>query len=134
MTAGGKNIAPQPIESMVRNNRFVLNAVMIGDKRRFPCLLVVPNLETLKSWGAEKGLQFRDAASFLAHPDVTVKMEQEVMSTLDNLAQFEKPKKLVLLEEDFTIERGEVTPTLKVKRHVVEEKYKAKIDALYEEQ
>ncbi len=134
VTAGGKNIAPQPIESMVRNNRFVLNAVMIGDKRRFPCLLVVPNLETLKSWGAEKGLQFRDAASFLAHPDVTVKMEQEVMSTLDNLAQFEKPKKLVLLEEDFTIERGEVTPTLKVKRHVVEEKYKAKIDALYEEQ
>jgi long-chain acyl-CoA synthetase len=134
VTAGGKNIAPQPIESMVKNNRFVLNAVMIGDKRRFPCLLVVPNLETLKTWGADNGLQFEDAASFLAHPDVAAKIEREVMSTLDSLAQFEKPKKLALLEEDFTIERGEVTPTLKVKRHVVEEKYKAKIDALYAEQ
>jgi len=134
VTAGGKNIAPQPIESMVKNNRFVLNAVMIGDKRRFPCLLVVPNLETLKSWGAEQGLQFSDAASFLAQPDVAAKMEQEVMSTLDSLARFEMPKKLALLEEDFTIDRGEVTPTLKVKRHVVEERYKATIDALYAEQ
>ncbi len=134
VTAGGKNIAPQPIESMVKNNRFVLNAVMIGDKRRFPCLLVVPNLETLKSWGAEQGLQFSNAASFLAHPDVAAKMEQEVMSTLDSLARFEMPKKLALLEEDFSIDRGEVTPTLKVKRHVVEKRYKAKIDALYTEQ
>ena len=134
VTAGGKNIAPQPIESMVRNNRFVLNAVMIGDKRRFPSLLVVPNIETLKTWGAEQDLEFKDAQSFLAHPDVTAKMEQEVMSTLKNLAQFEMPKKLVLLEEDFSLERGEVTPTLKVKRHVVEEKYKEQIEALYAEQ
>jgi long-chain acyl-CoA synthetase len=134
VTAGGKNIAPQPIESMIRNNPFVLNAVMIGDKRRFPSLLVVPNIEALKTWGAEQGLEFKDAESFLAHPDVTTKMEQEVMSSLKNLARFEMPKKLALLEEDFSLERGEVTPTLKVRRQVVEERYKEKIEAMYTEQ
>jgi long-chain acyl-CoA synthetase len=133
VTSGGKNIAPQPIEARIRNNRFVLNAVMIGDKRKFPCLLVVPNLEVLKSWGVKKSIQFQDTASFLAHPDVVAKMEQEVMSTLDDLAQFERPKKMALLEEDFSLERGEVTPTLKVKRRVVEERYKDKIEALYAE-
>jgi long-chain acyl-CoA synthetase len=134
VTAGGKNIAPQPIESMVRNNQFVLNAVMIGDKRRFPSLLVVPDIQRLKAWGAEQDLQFEDAESFLAHPDVAAKMEQEVMSTLQDLAKFEMPKKLLLLAEDFSLERGEITPTLKVKRYVVEEKYKDKIEALYAEQ
>lgn len=133
VTSGGKNIAPQPIEARIRNNRFVLNAVMIGDKRKFPCLLVVPNLDVLKSWGVKKSIHFQDAASFLVHPDVVAKMEQEVMSTLDDLAQFERPKKMALLEEDFSLERGEVTPTLKVKRRVVEERYKEKIEALYVE-
>jgi long-chain acyl-CoA synthetase len=94
---------------------------------------VVPNLEVLKSWGVKKSIQFQDTASFLAHPDVVAKMEQEVMSTLDDLAQFERPKKMALLEEDFSLERGEVTPTLKVKRRVVEERYKDKIEALYAE-
>jgi long-chain acyl-CoA synthetase len=134
VTAGGKNIAPQPIESMVRNNQFVLNAVMIGDKRRFPSLLVVPDIERLKAWGAEQDLEFEDAESFLARRDVTAKMEQEVMSTLQDLAKFEMPKKLLLLAEDFSLERGEITPTLKVKRYVVEEKYKEKIEAIYAEQ
>jgi len=133
VTAGGKNIAPQPIEARIRNNRFVSNAVMIGDKRKFPCLLVVPNLSVLRNWGVKKGIQFQEAGSFLAHPDVVAKMEQEVMSTLGDLAQFERPKKMAMLEEDFSLERGEVTPTLKVRRRVVEERYKGTIDALYAE-
>jgi len=133
VTASGKNIAPQPIENMIKTNRFVLNAVMIGDKRKFPALLVVPDFDAIAAWANERGLTYADIPSMLALPDVTAKVEREVMGSLRDLASFEMPKKLLLLEEDFTIESGELTPTLKVKRRVVEQRYRARIDALYTE-
>ncbi len=133
VTASGKNIAPQPIENMIKTNRFVLNAVMIGDKRKFPALLVVPDFDAITAWANERGLTYSDIPSMLALPDVTAKVEREVMGSLRDLASFEMPKKLLLLEEDFTIESGELTPTLKVKRRVVEQRYRARIDALYAE-
>jgi len=133
VTASGKNIAPQPIENMIKTNRFVLNAVMIGDKRKFPALLVVPDFDAIAAWANERGLTYADIPSMLALPDVTAKVEREVMGSLRDLASFEMPKKLLLLEEDFTIESGELTPTLKVKRRVVEQRYRARIDALYAE-
>ncbi len=132
VTAGGKNIAPQPIENMVKTNPFVLNAVMIGDKRRFPAMLVVPDLDALRAWGEERRLDTSDASKFLQLPDVVAKVEREVMGNLRDLASYEMPKKIVLIERDFTIEAGELTPTLKVKRRVIEEKYRSEIDALYE--
>jgi long-chain acyl-CoA synthetase len=132
VTAGGKNIAPQPIENQVKNNQFVLQAVMIGDKRKFPVMLVVPNFDQVAKWAAGEGLTFPDHGAMIQHPKVQAKMEQEVLQRLHGLAHFEQPKKVALLEHDFTIESGELTPTLKVKRRVVDKRYKALIDALYE--
>jgi long-chain acyl-CoA synthetase len=131
VTAGGKNIAPQPIENRVKTNQFVLQAVMIGDRRKFPIMLVVPNFDHLQQWAAERGLQFTDHGQMLSHPMIKEKMEHEVLEGLHGLAHFEQPKKVGLLPNDFTIENGELTPTLKVKRRVVDKRYKALIDSLY---
>jgi len=130
-TAGGKYIAPQPIEGMVKRNKFVANAVLYGDRRKFPIVLVVPNFDNLERWARERNLTYATRAELIQLPDVQAKLEREVMSTLRELAKFETPKKVVLLENDFTIESGELTPTLKVKRRVVEKRYKDVIDAAY---
>src|SRR5881296_4512293 len=130
-TAGGKYIAPQPIENTVRLNKFIGSAVVLGDQRKFPIILVVPNFEQLEPWAKERNLAYGSRAELLARPDVQAKLEREVMGSLRDLAKFEMPKKVVLLERDFTIESGELTPSLKVKRRVVEQHYKDKIDAAY---
>jgi long-chain acyl-CoA synthetase len=132
-TAGGKYIAPQPIENTVKLNKFVANAVVLGDQRKFPIILVVPNFDVLERWAAERSLGHAARAELIALPDVQAKMEREVMGGLRDLAKFEMPKKIVLLERDFTIESGELTPTLKVKRRAVEKNYKQLIDRVYAE-
>ena len=133
VTAAGKNIAPQPIENLIRANKFVGNAVMLGDRRKFPIMLVVPSFETLERWAAERKLPYRTRRELIDLPDVQAKVEREVMGQLRDLAKFEMPKKVLLVEHDFTIEGGELTPTLKVKRRVVERKYQERIDRLYAE-
>jgi len=130
-TAGGKYIAPQPIEGMVKRNKFIANAVLYGDRRKFPIILVVPNFDNLERWARERNLTYGSRAELIRLADVGAKVEREVMSQLRELAKFETPKKVVLLEHDFTIESGELTPTLKVKRRVVEKRYKDVIDAAY---
>jgi len=131
VTAAGKNIAPQPIENLVKANKFVSNAVMLGDKRKFPIILVVPNYDTLERWAGERNLAYGSRSELLALPDTLAKVEREVMGECRNLAKFEMPKKVVLIEHDFSIEAGELTPTLKVKRRVVEKRYKDQIDRAY---
>jgi long-chain acyl-CoA synthetase len=131
VTAGGKNIAPQPIENQVRANKYVAQAVMIGDRRKFPLILVVPNFDQLERWAREQELAFKDYRDLIAHPLVKTKMEREVIGTLEKFAHYEKPKKVVLIEQDFTIDSGELTPTLKVKRRTVDRKFRALIDAAY---
>ena len=133
VTAGGKNIAPQPIENRVRTNKFVSQAVMIGDKRKFPVLLVVPNWDQLEPWAVSQKLIWTQRSQLLEMSTIHAKMEQEVREQLTGLASFETPKKIALLEHDFSIERGELTPTLKVKRRVIDRDYKALIDSLYAE-
>lgn len=133
VTAGGKNIAPQPIENRVKSNKFVSQAVMIGDKRKFPSILVVPNFEQVESWAKKRNLIWTDRSQLLAMPAVKSMIEQEVMSELEGLAHFEAPKKVALVEHDFSIDRGELTPTQKVKRRVVDQHYKELIDSLYVE-
>jgi long-chain acyl-CoA synthetase len=109
-TAGGKYVAPQPIENRLKLHRAILNAVVVGDRRRFPAALIVPA------------------------PGATREEIQEAVDEVNRtLAPFEKIKKFALLERDFTIEAGEVTPTLKVRRRIVEERHRAVIDALYAE-
>jgi long-chain acyl-CoA synthetase len=131
VTAGGKNIAPQPIENAVKTNKYVSQAVMIGDKRKFPVLLVVPNWDNLEKWAKVENILWTERAQLLAMPMVHAKMEKEVQSRFEGLAHFEMPKKIALLEHDFSVDSGELTPTLKVKRRVIDRNYKAVIDGLY---
>jgi long-chain acyl-CoA synthetase len=131
VTAGGKNIAPQPIENAVKTNKYVSQAVMIGDKRKFPVLLVVPNWDQLERWAGRRNIIWTHRSQLLEMPTIQAKMEKEVAKQTAGLAKFEAPKKIALLEHDFSIERGELTPTLKVKRRVIDKDYKALIDSLY---
>jgi long-chain acyl-CoA synthetase len=133
VTAGGKNIAPQPIENLIKTNKYVSQAVLIGDKRKFPSVLVVPNWEQLEKYAKLKNIIWTDRAQLLQMPTIRAKMEKEVFGQLGSLARFEMPKKLALLEHDFSIERGELTPKLSVKRRVIDKTYKSVIDALYVE-
>jgi len=133
VTAGGKNIAPQPIEGLAKHSKYVANAVMLGDKRKFCLMLVVPQFEHLEPWAKRKNLVFADRDALIRLPRVQDKMEREVFRQLEGLARYEMPKKVMLLEHDFSIESGDLTPTLKVRRRVVEKKYQRKIDALYAE-
>ncbi|HMA03829.1 MAG TPA: long-chain fatty acid--CoA ligase, partial [Gemmatimonadaceae bacterium] len=131
VTAGGKNIAPQPIENAAKSNRFVAQAVLIGDRRKFPVILVVPDFDQLELWAQNAEIAFRDHSDLISKPQIKGKMEREVISSLEKFAPFEKPKKVVLIEQDFTIDSGELTPTLKVKRRMVDRKFRALIDAAY---
>jgi long-chain acyl-CoA synthetase len=130
-TAGGKYVAPQPIENTVRLNKFVASAVVLGDQRKFPIILVVANYDQLERWAKERNLTYASRAELIRLADVQAKMEREVMGGLRDLAKFEMPKKIVLIERDFTIESGELTPSLKVKRRQVEKNYKELIDRVY---
>ncbi|MEX2109634.1 MAG: long-chain fatty acid--CoA ligase [Gemmatimonadaceae bacterium] len=132
VTAGGKNIAPQPLENKVKSNKYVAQAVMLGDKRKFPSMLIVPNFDQLEKWAMKRNIIWTDRAQLLRMPTIQAKMEKEVNDELAGTAHFEMPKKIGLLENDFSIERGELTPTLKVKRRAIDKHYKTLIDSLYE--
>ena len=133
VTAGGKNIAPQPLENKVKSNKYVVQAVMLGDKRKFPSMLIVPNFDQLEKWATRRNIIWTDRAQLLRMPTIQAKIEKEVNDELAGVAHFELPKKIGLLEHDFSIERGELTPTLKVKRRTIDEHYKTLIDSLYVE-
>jgi long-chain acyl-CoA synthetase len=132
VTSGGKNIAPQPIENRLKTNKFFTEVVMIGNRRNFPAALVVPSFDTLEAWARQQGLAFASRSELVARPEVVAHYKRLVDELTADLAQFEKIKKIALLAKEFTQESGEITPTLKVKRRVVEERYKATIDAMYE--
>jgi long-chain acyl-CoA synthetase len=134
VTAGGKKVAPQPIENLIKTNKYVSQAVMIGDKRKFPSVLIVPNWEQLEKYARVKNFMWTERRQLLEMPAIRAKMEKEVFGQLGGLARFEMPKKIALLEHDFSIERGELTPTLKVKRRVIDKTYKPVIDAMYVEE
>ena len=131
VTAGGKNVAPQPIEQLVKHNKYVANAVMLGDRRKYCVMLVVPNFDQLERWATYKRLAFANHRGLIRLPEVQAKMEREVAKALPALAAYETPKRILLLEHDFSIENGDLTPTLKVRRRIVEKKYQRQIDALY---
>jgi long-chain acyl-CoA synthetase len=132
VTAGGKNIAPQPIENRIKTSKYVSQAVMMGDKRKYPIVLIVPNWDNLEKWAALKNIIWTDRKQLLAMPTIQAKMDKEVRKTIEGLASFETPKKIGLLEHDFSIERGELTPKLSVKRKVIDTQYKTLIDSLYD--
>ncbi len=131
VTAGGKNIAPQPIENRLVANKLVNQAVMIGDRRKYPVILIVPDFDQLERAAREQGLTWSSRTELLKLPEVRRLMERTMQESLEGTASFELPKKIALLEEEFTIERGELTPTQKIKRRVIDERYREVVDALY---
>jgi long-chain acyl-CoA synthetase len=131
VTSGGKNIAPQPIENLLKTNPIIAEVVMIGNKRHFPAALLVPNFENLERWAKQKGLAFESREDLASKAEVVAFYEGVVRDMTGELAQFERIKKITLLPREFSLEAGELTPTLKVKRRFVEEKYKNTIDAMY---
>ncbi len=132
VTAGGKNIAPQPIENLAKTSRYVAEAVMIGDRRPYPVLLVVPNWDPLEDWARRESIFFRAREDLIRNREVQHKVEEDIIKRFGDLARYETPKKIAILAHDFSIERDELTPTLKVRRRVVEKHYAPVIEQLYE--
>ncbi len=132
-TSGGKYIAPQPIENALKRSRFVNQVVVIGDGRKFPAALIVPQMDLLKNYAELKKIAYAEARELLTHPQIVDLFERQVARFTGEFAQYEKLKGVVLLDRELTVESGELTPTLKVKRRVVNEKYAGLIDRLYAE-
>ena len=133
VTAGGKNIAPQPIENRVKESPLIDEAVMVGDRRPYGVLLLVPNRDKLEEWARSNGVSATGEALF-QDERVLSKMQQESLGNLEEFARFERPKKIALLDAEFTVESGVLTPTQKVKRRVVQERYSDVIEQLYADQ
>jgi len=131
VTAGGKNVAPQPIENLLQTHTLVEQAVMVGDRRRYCIVLIVPAFAGLETWARGQGIESSSREELIADPRILSHMEAEVLGMLSDLASYERPKKIALLPEELTIENGFLTPTLKVKRRVVHERLDAVIDDLY---
>jgi long-chain acyl-CoA synthetase len=131
VTAGGKNIAPQPIQNLAKQSRYVMEAVLIGDKRPFPILLVVPSFDLLERWAQSRQLKYANRAELVAAPEVQELYEEEVMRKLSELARYERPKKIILLERELDLNAGEITPKLSVRRRVVEDHFKNQIENAY---
>src|SRR5579859_6966280 len=130
-TAGGKFVAPQPIENALKTSPYILNAMIVGDQRRFVVALLVPNHATVAAQAAEQGIRFASHQEMVEHPAVRSLIEGEVKRLTSNLAQWETIKRFALLPDDFTFDNGSLTFTLKLKRRVVEKKYSDVIDKLY---
>lgn len=133
VTAGGKNVAPQPIENMIKTNPYIANAVVIGDKRKFVSALIVPEFEKLEEYARFNKISFQSRKDLVNNEEVKRFILAEIDRMTPSLSSYEKIKKIILLERDFELEKGEITPTLKVRRKIIEEKYKNLIDALYQE-
>ena len=134
VTAGGKNIAPQPIENRLKGDDFIEQAVMLGDRESYCVLLVVPSFPNLEAWARRSGINAPDRRALLASKQVQDHMEARVMACLEDLARYERPKKVGLIAASFTVEDGTLTPTHKVKRREVEAQYRKLIDAFYQKE
>jgi len=131
-TSGGKYVAPQVIENLLTGHPYVDQAVVVGNGRKFVSVLVVPAFEKLTGWAEAEGIAARDSAGLLSDSRCQEFLREQVLGELRDLASFETPKKIGLLSEPFTIENGILTPTQKVKRRVVAERYAELIDGFYD--
>ncbi|HQU91230.1 MAG TPA: long-chain fatty acid--CoA ligase [Pyrinomonadaceae bacterium] len=130
-TSGGKYIAPSPIEQMIRSSRFVNQVVLIGNERKFASALIVPNFEMLDSYAKHKGLKQMSPAEYCSDPKIIDLFERQVAGVTQGLAKYETVKKIALLENELSVDGGELTPTMKMKRRVIDTKYKHIIDRIY---
>jgi long-chain acyl-CoA synthetase len=130
-TAAGKFVAPQPIENALKTSPYILNAMVVGDKRKFISALIVPNPSTVATKAAEQRMKFSSNKEMATHPWVRQLIESEVKRLTANLAQYESIKRFALLPDDFTFDNGGLTFTLKLRRRVVEQQLHETIERLY---
>jgi len=132
VTSGGKNIAPQPIENSVMNSQFIEQAIVVGEKRRFCSAIIVPTREAIQNWAHKEKITYDEYTALLKDSRVYTFIEQEIDRLTEKFSSFERIKKFFMLSEPLSQEAGELTPTLKIKRNVVEEKFSEQIDQLYD--
>jgi long-chain acyl-CoA synthetase len=130
-TAGGKYIAPQPIENALKTSPYLLNAMIVGDQKKFVAALLVPNPATVSAKAREQGIQFASNREMVEHLWVRTLIDGEVKRLTAHLAQYETVKRFALLPDDFTFDNGSLTFTLKLKRRVIERQFHDVIDKLY---
>ena len=130
-TSGGKFIAPQPIENSLKHNALIAEAVVLGDKRKFPAVLISPYFPLLEDWARANNVFFSSHQELIAHDKVQGLYEGIVEDLNQNLARFEKLKKVVLVAEEFSAETGTLTASLKMRRRAVEERYRQQIEEMY---
>jgi long-chain acyl-CoA synthetase len=132
-TSGGKYIAPQLIENKLKESLVIEQAMVVGDGEKFPAALIVPSFDGLKDWCKIKEIPYSDNHSMLSHPKVVEKFEREVEKANAHLAQYEKIKKIKVVAGPWTIDGGEMTPTLKLKRKNLMKIYEKEVHAIYRE-
>jgi long-chain acyl-CoA synthetase len=130
-TSGGKFIAPQPVENSLKHNILIAEAVVLGEKRKFPSVLIAPNFPALEDWARSHELAFNSRSELVASPDVRVLYEGIVGEVNQNLARFEKLKRVLLVADEFSAENGTLTASMKLRRRVVEERYRQQIEDMY---
>jgi long-chain acyl-CoA synthetase len=131
ITAGGKNLTPANLENDLKQTRYISQAVMHGDRRPYPTMLITLDEEEIVPWARERGIEDTSISALAQHPDVIALVQAELDKANAKYAQVEQVKRFFILEHDLAQETGELTPTLKVKRNVINEKYADRFDALY---
>jgi long-chain acyl-CoA synthetase len=131
ITAGGKNLTPANLENDLKQSQWISQAVMHGDRRPFPSMLVTLDEETIVPWAQQNGIEDTSIAALATHPQVIALIQAELDKANAKYAQVEQVKKFFILDHDFTQETGELTPSLKVKRNVVNDLYAERFDELY---
>ncbi len=132
VTSGGKNIAPAPIENALTMTQYIEQAVVIGDKRKFCTAVIVPSLDAVKNWAKEQGKEIETYDDMLKLDGLRELLRNEIEKVNETLARYETIKNFIIAREPFSIESGELTPSLKTKRRVIEEKYKEEIEKMYQ--
>jgi long-chain acyl-CoA synthetase len=130
-TSGGKFIAPQPIENSLKHNALIAEAIIVGDKRKFPAVVISPYFALLEDWARNNQVAFQSRSELVAHPKVQALYDGIVEDVNRNLARFEKLKKVILVPDEFTPADGTLTHTMKVRRRAVEERYRKLIEDVY---
>jgi long-chain acyl-CoA synthetase len=130
VTAGGKNVAPQNIENDLKTSKYVSQALVVGDRRPYVAALITLDAGEITRWAADEGLD-ADLAELAAHPRVQELVQGIVDDVNRDRSRYEQIKRFVVLPRDFTLEHGELTPTLKLRRRAVLEHFEADVDTLY---
>lgn len=130
-TSGGKYVAPQLVENKLKESSFIEQCMVVGEGQKFPSAIIIPEFAALQFWARQEDIHWETNEDLIKNPKVISKMEEEVRATMKSVAQYEQVKKFVLLDRLFSIQDGELTPTLKLKRKIIHQKFESLILPLY---